>query len=166
MLFLTKKKFFIISVIIVALTPLLRVACILYFPNGGLASFILLPLRWDALFWGGLLVLIEPQNRQINTIIRHQKLIIAIGFSMFLFLGLNNQGIGSLGMGILGHSAIAILACLLILNCQKKPDCFVKKSPFLEAICFFWNYFLWSLLASLSYPWIMSSISFPDCPNK
>lgn len=62
-LFLTKKKFFIISVIIVALTPLLRVACILYFPNGGLASFILLPLRWDALFWGGLLVLIEPQNR-------------------------------------------------------------------------------------------------------
>jgi len=136
-LLLNKQKFIIISIIIVILTPLLRAACILYLPNGGMASFMLLPLRWDSLFLGGMLALIEPTNKKLNIIIKYQKSIVLMGLSVFLLFGLSNQGIGSLGMGILGHTVIAILAGLLILNCQLRPDCFVKKVFSLKTFAFF-----------------------------
>lgn len=162
-LFFNKQKFFIISIIILVLTPLLRAACIFYVPNGGMASFMLLPLRWDSLFLGGMLALIKPTNKKIEKIIKYQKPIIAIALSIFLILGLSNQGIGSLGMGILGHTAIAILTGLLILNCKMRPDCIAKKILSSKPFVFFGSisyglYLLHYPILGLSHQWALQAV--------
>ncbi|MBU6148929.1 MAG: acyltransferase [Verrucomicrobia bacterium] len=126
-LLLGKKNFVFISIIIFAITPILRAACILKMPNGEIASFMLLPLRWDSLFLGGIIALIEPSNKQIIKLLKYQKPILGICLCLFLVLGFNNQGIGSLGMGIFGHTAIAIMTGFLIYNCHTQPDCSAKK---------------------------------------
>lgn len=162
-LFFNKQKFIIISIIIVVLTPLLRAACILYVPNGGMASFMLLPLRWDSLFWGGMLALIDPTSKQINEITKYQKPIVAIVLSVFLLLGLNNQNIGSLGMGILGHTAIAILTGLLIFNCKMRLGCIARKFLSSKPFVFFGTisyglYLLHYPILGLSHQWALQAV--------
>lgn len=107
----------VLSVLIV-LAPICRVALQWRLDPSGLASYVLLPARWDALFLGMLAAWAFRQPgcveslRQVLPAIRKA---LAFGLVILAAMIATNQNIGSWGMTAAGYTVIAACALAMVL---------------------------------------------------
>lgn len=98
--------------------PMIRGALLNSYSHGEIAGYVLLPARWDALFFGVLGAIALRNEAGRNWLLRHTALIRSVSVLCgIIIIGLlvKNQGIGSWGMSWFGHTTMAILSLGLIL---------------------------------------------------
>ncbi len=113
-----------ISMVLVLSGPLIRALFLMWHPHGQIASYVLLPARWDAMFLGVLGALAVRSVKAESTLRNHLLSIrVAIIFSSVLLavLCLAGQGTGSWGMCLLGHSLLALMSLCIILLTTLSP---------------------------------------------
>lgn len=104
--------------ILVVVAPIFRTALFFLHPHGGLAGYVLLPARWDALFVGVLGAWAMQQRTTVQVLRRSilviRSVVVAASLVVLSLLA-TSQSIGSLGMSAGGHTVIAVLSLGLIL---------------------------------------------------
>lgn len=101
----------------IAASPLLRIGLLLASPHGGVAGYVLLPTRWDALFLGVLGAWMVRRPRSLRwlqanlNVVRATAVICILGLGWLLERG---QGITSAGMAYFGHTLLATLGLAVI----------------------------------------------------
>lgn len=104
--------------LLVMTAPVFRTISFFWQPYGGLPGYVLLPGRSDALFIGVLGAWAIRQTAVLDRL-RHSlpaiRGIVLSSAVVVLGLLVTNQGIGSFGMSVGGHTALAVLSFALIL---------------------------------------------------
>jgi peptidoglycan/LPS O-acetylase OafA/YrhL len=115
-----------IALALASTAPLLRTWLFYHHPHGGMAGYVLLPCRWDALLIGvagAVMVRREFFTRWMSAPASSLPLFVAFTtlFAGVAVLLLKAHSIGSLGMAAFGHTWLALLALLIILVAQFGP---------------------------------------------
>ncbi len=114
-----------VSAILVFSGPLIRVSFLLWHPHGEIASYVLLPARWDAMFLG-VLGALAIRSRTVLEMLRNKlwtiRIVALLCSASLAALCLAGQGIGSWGMCLLGHSLLALMSLSLLLLTMLSPD--------------------------------------------
>lgn len=98
--------------------PLFRIALYGLHPHPGLAGYVLLPARWDALLMGVLAAyVLQDQHalQRLRTGIPVIRRIIAVAALVLLGLMSARQGSGSIGMGAGGYTVLALFSLGVVL---------------------------------------------------
>jgi peptidoglycan/LPS O-acetylase OafA/YrhL len=103
---------------LIASAPILRALMFCFSAHGGLAGYVLLPARWDALFLGVLgawALRNENYARWLQARLRWISAVVFLCGIILCGLLLTNQGIASPGMNFGGHTVLAVMSLGLIL---------------------------------------------------
>ena len=119
-----------VLLLLVAAAPAFRGLMLAQLPHGGLADYVLLPGRWDALFLGVLGALAIRHASPRAWLAAHPGMIRwVVGTCAVIIVGLlaKSQGIGSAGMAWFGHTILALMALGLVFLAIIPADGWVRR---------------------------------------
>jgi peptidoglycan/LPS O-acetylase OafA/YrhL len=108
----------------IALAPLCRIAFQLWIDPHGIASYVLLPGRWDSLFLGVLAAWVWQQPRlaaSISSALPLVRTALTAGLVALAAMIASNQNIGTWGMTIIGYTIIAMCALAVVTLAMASP---------------------------------------------
>ncbi|HUQ86241.1 MAG TPA: acyltransferase [Vicinamibacterales bacterium] len=119
-----------VLVTLIAAAPVTRIALHVWLPPPDIASYVLLPARWDSLFLGVLAAWMWRRPDGLNTLRRAVPLLRLIGLAGLAVLAglmIARQNMGSFGMAAGGYTVIAICSLVLVLTAMLAPNGLVQR---------------------------------------